>query len=128
VPECDREVSTVRTPRPTRGCYAIGEKKLFVFQETYRALVTNTVTNTCQPCRDNYSLHIIIRNLSYTSVIWCNVNFPQLLFLFVVLPSSTCLFTVGVEGFCFHLITLKHTPRSVVLLWTRDRPVAETSA
>jgi hypothetical protein len=29
--------------------------------------------------------------------------------------------------FCFHLITLKHTPHSVGLLWTRDRPVAETS-
>jgi hypothetical protein len=38
------------------------------------------------------------------------------------------LFTVGVEGFCnFHLITLKHTPQSVGSLWTRDRPVAETS-
>jgi hypothetical protein len=29
---------------------------------------------------------------------------------FVVLPSSTHLFTVGVEGFYFHLITLKHPP------------------
>jgi hypothetical protein len=27
----------------------------------------------------------------------------------VVLLSSTYLFTVGVEGFSFHLITLKHT-------------------
>jgi hypothetical protein len=46
---------------------------------------------------------------------------------FVVLHSSTCLFTVGVEGLIFHLITLRHTPQSVGLLWTRDRPVAETS-
>jgi hypothetical protein len=46
---------------------------------------------------------------------------------FVVLPSSTYLFTVGVEGFYFHLITLKHTTQSVGLLWARDRPVAETS-
>jgi hypothetical protein len=37
------------------------------------------------------------------------------------------LFTVSVQGFYLHLITLKHTPQSVGLLWTRDRPVAETS-
>jgi hypothetical protein len=44
-------------------------------------------------------------------------------FPLVVLPSSTYLFTVGVEGFFyFHLITLKHTPQSVGLLWTGDRP------
>jgi hypothetical protein len=48
-------------------------------------------------------------------------------FRLVVLPSSAYLFTVGVEGFDFHLITLKHTSQSVGLLWTRDRPVAETS-
>jgi hypothetical protein len=29
-------------------------------------------------------------------------------------------------GLCFHLITLRHTSQSVGLLWTRDRPVAET--
>jgi hypothetical protein len=36
---------------------------------------------------------------------------------------------VGVEGFFFvcHLITLRYTPHSVGLLWTKDRPVAETS-
>jgi hypothetical protein len=44
---------------------------------------------------------------------------------FVVLPSSTYLFTVRVEGFYFHLITLIHTPQSVGLLWRRDGPVAE---
>jgi hypothetical protein len=48
-------------------------------------------------------------------------------FRFVVLPSSTYLFTVGVEVVYFHLITLRHTPQSVGLLWTRDRPDAETS-
>jgi hypothetical protein len=47
--------------------------------------------------------------------------------LVVVLPPSTYLFTAGVEGLLFHLITLRHTPQSVGLLWTRDRPVAETS-
>jgi hypothetical protein len=47
---------------------------------------------------------------------------------FVVLPSSTYLFTTGVVGFYFHLITLRLTPQSVGLLWTGDRPVAETSA
>jgi hypothetical protein len=35
--------------------------------------------------------------------------------------------TVGVEVVCFHFITLRHTPQSVGLLWTRDRPAAETS-
>jgi hypothetical protein len=49
------------------------------------------------------------------------------LFLFVVLPSSTYLFTGGVAGSYFHLITLKYTTQSVGFLWTRDRPVAETS-
>jgi hypothetical protein len=49
------------------------------------------------------------------------------MFRFVVLPSSTDLFTAGVVGFYFHLITLKHTLESVGLPWTRDRPVAETS-
>jgi hypothetical protein len=48
-------------------------------------------------------------------------------FHFAVLPSSTYLFTVGVEVVYVHLITLRHTPQSVGLLWTRDRPVAETS-
>jgi hypothetical protein len=42
--------------------------------------------------------------------------------LFYLLVHSRC------RGFLwFHLITLKHTPQSVELLWTRDRPVAETS-
>jgi hypothetical protein len=45
----------------------------------------------------------------------------------VVLTSSTYLFTAGVAGFYFHLITLRHIPQSVGLLWTRDRPIAETS-
>jgi hypothetical protein len=37
------------------------------------------------------------------------------------------LLTVDVEVVYFHLITLKHTPQSVGLLWRRDRPVAEIS-
>jgi hypothetical protein len=45
---------------------------------------------------------------------------------YFVVPSSTYLFTVAVEGFYFHLMALKHTPQSVGLLWTRDRPVPET--
>jgi hypothetical protein len=45
---------------------------------------------------------------------------------FAVLPSSTYLFTLGVEVVYIHLITLRHTPQSVGLLWTRDRPVTET--
>jgi hypothetical protein len=42
-------------------------------------------------------------------------------------PSLFYLLTVGVEVVYFHLITMRHTPQSVGLLWTRDRPVAEIS-
>jgi hypothetical protein len=42
-------------------------------------------------------------------------------------PSHFYLLTAGVEVVYFHLITLRHTPESVELLWTGDRPVAETS-
>jgi hypothetical protein len=42
-------------------------------------------------------------------------------------PSLFYPLTVRVEVVYFHLITLRHTPQSVGLLWTRDRPVAETS-
>jgi hypothetical protein len=41
-------------------------------------------------------------------------------------PSLFYLLTVGVEVVYFHLITHRHTPQSVGLFWTRDRPVAET--
>jgi hypothetical protein len=47
--------------------------------------------------------------------------------IIVVLPPSTYLFTAGVEVVYFHLVTLRHTPHSVALLWTRDRPAVETS-
>jgi hypothetical protein len=42
-------------------------------------------------------------------------------------PYLFYLLTAGVDVVYFHLITLRHTPQSVGLLWTRDRPVAETS-
>jgi hypothetical protein len=42
-------------------------------------------------------------------------------------PYPFYLLTAGVEVVYFHLITLRHTPESVGLLWTRDRPVADTS-
>jgi hypothetical protein len=50
--------------------------------------------------------------------------------LFTLISPS--LFYLLVHGRCrgflwFHLITLKHTSPSVGLLWTRDRPVAQTS-
>jgi hypothetical protein len=35
--------------------------------------------------------------------------------------------TVDVEVVYLHLITLRHTPQWVRFLWTRDRPIAETS-
>jgi hypothetical protein len=42
-------------------------------------------------------------------------------------PSLFYPLTVGVEVVYFHLITFRPTPQSVGLLWTRDRPLAETS-
>jgi hypothetical protein len=42
-------------------------------------------------------------------------------------PSLFYLITAGVEVIYFHLITLRQTPQAIGLLWTRDRPVAETS-
>jgi hypothetical protein len=57
-----------------------------------------------------------------------NLNVQYFFLSFLALPSSTYLFTAGVEGFCnFHLITLRRTQQSVGLLWMRDRPDAETS-
>jgi hypothetical protein len=54
----------------------------------------------------------------------CNEEFRFVAFrspsLFYLLVYSRC------RGILFSLITLKHTPQSVGLLWTRDRPVAET--
>jgi hypothetical protein len=46
---------------------------------------------------------------------------------FAVLTSSAYLFTAGVRDFVFYLIIHRHTPQSVGFLWTRDRPLAETS-
>jgi hypothetical protein len=37
-------------------------------------------------------------------------------------PQIFYLFTAGVEVVYFHLITLRHTPQLVGLLWTRDGP------
>jgi hypothetical protein len=48
-------------------------------------------------------------------------------FISFLSPYLFYLLTVGVEVVYFRLITLRHTPQSVGLLWTRDRPVAETS-
>jgi hypothetical protein len=60
---------------------------------------------------------------------WCltKTMFRCVSFRFAVLPSSTYLFTAGVKVVYFHLITLRYTPQLVGLLWTRDRPVVETS-
>jgi hypothetical protein len=41
-------------------------------------------------------------------------------------PYLFYLLTAGIEVVYFHLITLRHTLQSVGLLWTWDRPVAET--
>jgi hypothetical protein len=64
------------------------------------------------------------------------MTFVNLLFILILLisylvsfrsPYLFFLLTVGVEVVYFHLINLRHTPQSVGLLWTRDRPVGETS-
>jgi hypothetical protein len=51
----------------------------------------------------------------------------SLIFISLRSPSLFYLLTVGVDVVHFHLITLRHTPQSVGFLWTRDRPVVETS-
>jgi hypothetical protein len=53
-------------------------------------------------------------------LLFSRVSYIEVLNLFYLL-------TVDVEVVYFHLITLRHTSQSVGLLWTRDRPVAETS-
>jgi hypothetical protein len=60
-------------------------------------------------------------NVQLCSASSVDMAVTEVLLRFVVLPSSTYSLTV------VHLITLKHTPQSVGLLWMRDRPVAETS-
>jgi hypothetical protein len=60
-----------------------------------------------------------------TFIILCR-NLLQTLRSFLS-PSLFYLFTAGVEVVYFHLITLRHTSQWVGLLWTRDRPVAETT-
>jgi hypothetical protein len=62
--------------------------------------------------------HPILEQLQYIYY-FLNVSFRS--------PSLFYLLTAGVEVVYFHLITLRHTPQSVGLLWTRDRPVAEPS-
>jgi hypothetical protein len=62
----------------------------------------------------------------------CLINFKiSCSFFFLSFFLSPSLFYLLVHSRCrgclFHLITLRHTPQSVGLLWTRDRPVAETS-
>jgi hypothetical protein len=42
-------------------------------------------------------------------------------------PYLFYLLTVDVEVVYFHFITLRHTPQSVGLLWTKDRPVADNT-
>jgi hypothetical protein len=59
------------------------------------------------PALHTHNYHFMLRFVSFRS--------PYLFYLL----------TVGVEVVYFHLI--KHTPQSVGILWTRDRPVAETS-
>jgi hypothetical protein len=67
-----------------------------------------------KPCAFYISPYFKIRFVSFRFA-----SFPS--------PDLFYLLTTGVEVVYFHLITLKHTPQSVGLPWTRDQPVAETS-
>jgi hypothetical protein len=62
---------------------------------------------------------IAIRVLTTQFIYVFRANLPMnigfISFRFVVLPSSTYLFTVGVEVVYFHLITLRHTVGRVPL-------------
>jgi hypothetical protein len=68
---------------------------------------------------------VIVMNYMYQQM---RIKCKKLLSSFLVLPSSTYLFTAGVEGFCdFSLDHMQAHTKGGGLLWTRDRPVAETS-
>jgi hypothetical protein len=76
-----------------------------------------TVTGT----HNNSILKIVICLNLLTNTIFSHFFFlrPSLFYLLV---HSRC------QGFLqFHLITLKCTPQSVGLIWTRDQPVTDTS-
>jgi hypothetical protein len=61
------------------------------------------------------------RNMTLDGLSMQKKSFHVVVYNFVVLSSSTYLFCN------FYLITLKHTPQSVGLLWTNDQPDADTS-
>jgi hypothetical protein len=80
-------------------------KWFFLIWLTPTPLALLTTTNvSVNPCSSRTRLHVSFRS-----------------------PDLFYLLTVGVEVVHIHSITLRHTPQSVGLLWTRDRPVAETS-
>jgi len=54
-----------------------------------------------------------------------HTNYPWKFFFLIA--ASLYVLTLGVECCCCKISTQGHT-QSVELLWTRDRPVAETSA
>jgi hypothetical protein len=83
-------------------------------------IVTNPLPSLCVCVYIYINMYVLI-------CLIISYNSSRNMFRFIVLPSSTYLFTAGVEVVYFHLITLRHTPQSVELLWTRDRHDAETS-
>jgi hypothetical protein len=58
---------------------------------------------------------------------YCEIRFSVLQNITLRSPFLFCLLTVRVEVIYFRLVTLRHTPQSIGLLWTSDRPVAEIS-
>jgi hypothetical protein len=94
------------------GCVVTGQNPELQSRSLYYLLTVTNVTNcsSSSSSSSNSSSRVVV-----------------VVIRFVVLPFSTYLFTAGVEVVYFHLITLRLTPQSAGLLWTRDRPVAETS-
>jgi hypothetical protein len=103
--------------------------------ETYFCLLSHHQTNLIQYEMYNSvstKHHLVILWLWYLDCLQYGLQYWFVFFVFKLIisrrsPYLFYLFTADVEVVYFYLITLRHTPESVGLLWTRDRPVAETS-
>jgi hypothetical protein len=119
---------TCYTPRPYSPSW---------FQHLNNILKNNT--DCVPPCYSFYNsltrgdnqtrAYCQFRFVSFRFFSFLFVSFRFVSFLFVSFrsPYFFCLLTAGVEVVYFHLITPRHTPQWVGLLWIRDRPVTETS-
>jgi hypothetical protein len=79
-----------------------------------------------------WSLVVLNYYIGYSDALFYSIKSFRNLFQYVILVFlfSPSLFYLLVHRRCwvflwFHFITLKHTPQSLGLLWTRNRPVTE---